>query len=265
MKSNGEPLDFIPAWPLNGTVEVTEPIMMPLINKELALYNKMSRRNHLLYGAATYTPVIVADMTDEQFDAIVAGGLGTWIKLPPDSTATVLETPTSALQDMEKAIASGIEEMAKLGIRMLSPETAQSGVALELRNASQNAQLGSLNGKVSDTMSQIVAFMLNWRYDTDYKAADVKFTLSEDFDKTPLGADWLRLATEWYEGGKVPRSVWLHLLRKNELLPPDYDDEEGQKEITEDQDLLMAKQEREMEYAAELTAETAAVTTPVKK
>jgi len=262
--ANGEPISFIPAWPLNGSIPVQEPVLMPIINKEIALYNKMSRRNHLLYGAATYTPVISADMTDDAFDAIVEGGLGTWIKLPLEGKASVLETPTAALADMDRAIAAAIEEMARLGIRMLTPETDQSGVALHLRNAAQTAQLGSLNSRISSVMSQVVAFMINWRYDLEISSTDVKFTLSEDFNQTPLGTDWLRLATEWYESGRIPRSVWVQILKNNDMLPPEYDDEQGQKEIAEDQDLLMAKQEREMIYAAELSAELAATTQGVE-
>jgi hypothetical protein len=122
--------------------------------------------------------------------------------------------------------------MAKLGIRMLTPETDQSGVALQLRNAAQTAQLGSLNSKVSNTITQVITFMLAWRYDVEIAMKDVEFSLSADFNPTPLGEDWLRLATEWYQQGLIPRSIWLTLLKHNDIVAPDYDDEEGQAEIT---------------------------------
>ena len=77
---NGERLTFIPAYPLNGSIDLEEPVLMALIDKEIALYNKISRRNHLLYGAATYTPIISSDMSKEKFDEIVGAGLGSWIK-----------------------------------------------------------------------------------------------------------------------------------------------------------------------------------------
>ena len=232
--ANGERLTMIPAWPLNGSIDAVEPMLSPIIDKELSLYNKLSRRNHLLYGASTYTPVIISDMSDDDFQNIVDSGLGTWIRLRQGDDAKVLETPTAALQDMDRAIAATIEEMAKLGIRMLTPETAQSGVALEIRNAAQTAQLGTLNTKVSAILSQVIAFMINWRYNTELKIYDIKFSLSADFNPTPLGADWLRLTTEWYQQGLIPRSVWLMILKQNDILPPDYDDESGKVEITED-------------------------------
>lgn len=250
---NGAPLKFIPAWPLNGSIEGVEPILSPIIDKEVALYNKISRRNHLLYGAATYTPIISSDMSDESFQDIVSAGLGSWIKLDAGGKADVLRTPTEALQDMDRAIAASIEEMARLGIRMLSPESDQSGVALQIRNAAQTAQLGTLNSKVTGTMCQIIAFMLNWRYNLQLKPSDIKFSLSADFNPMPAGADWLRLATEWYQQGLIPRSVWLAMLKHNDLIAPDYNDEEGRQEITEDMDLLVQKENPE--YAKQLSSQ----------
>jgi hypothetical protein len=231
---HGERMTEIPAWPLNGSLTPMQPLLSAVVDKEVSLYNKISRRNHLLYGAATYTPIISSDLTDEEFDDIVEAGLGSWIRLRQGDSASILDTPTAALSDMDRAITGSIEEIAKLGVRMLSPENIQSGVALEIRNAAQTAQLGVLSNKISFTMSSIIAFMLKWAYDVELTATDVKFTLSTDFDPVPLGADWLRLATEWYEKGLIPRSLWLQMLKSNDMVDPTYDDEEGVAEINSD-------------------------------
>jgi hypothetical protein len=251
---NGNSINFIPAWPLNGTIDCIEPVLTPLIDKEVALYNKVSRRNHLLYGAATYTPIVAADMTEEDFDAIVSSGLGSWIKLPMGGTVTALETPTAALADMDRSIAAAIEEMAKLGIRMLSPEMAQSGIALELRNAAQTAQLGSLNLKISNIIKQVLIFMIRWKYDIELKNSDITFTLSSDFTEVPLMSDWMTLATDWYQQGLIPRSIWVSLLKRNEILPQDYDDKQGQTEITED-GLLQTERRMDLTYGEQVFAQ----------
>lgn len=240
--ARGERLTEIPAWPLNGLIDPIEPFIAPFVDKEIALYNKVSRRNHLLYGASTYTPVISSDIGDEDFQAIVNSGLGTWLHLRQGDTASVLETPTDALQDMDRAIAASVEEMAKMGIRMLTAETNQSGVALDLRNASQNAQLGTLNIKVSNTIRQVFKFMIWWRYGIRVPIDQIQFQLSSDFNPTPLGADWLRLATEWYQQNLIPRSVWLHILKQNDMLDADYDDDTGKQEMTDDLDMQLSKQ-----------------------
>lgn len=232
---NDKPLDFIPAWPLNGSVDVVAPLMTPLIDKEVALYNKLSRRNHLLYGASTYTPYIADDMADEDFKAISNAGLGRWIHLSREGSCGVLSTPTEALSDLQTAIEGNIDEMAKLGVRMLTPETAQSGVALDIRNASQTAKLGALNNRASATIRAVITFMLNWRYDLDMEVADVKFSMSPDFAPAAIGETWLKLVTQWYQDKLIPRSVFLNVLSQNDILPQDYDDKEALKEINEDE------------------------------
>lgn len=236
----GERLKMIPAWPLNGQISGTEPVLTALVDKEVALYNKISRRNHLLYSATTYTPVVSTDMTDDEFQKLVDSGLGTWLRLRPGETATVLETPTAALADMDRAIAANIEEMAKMGIRMLTPEVSQSGVALDIRNAAQNAQLGTLNTRVSNTMKQVLAFMIYWRSGEQLKYSDVSFEMSSDLNPMPVGEGWLRLATEWYQAGLIPRSAWIVMLKQNDMLTADYDDEIGKQEITADSEAVMA-------------------------
>ena len=230
----GERLTRIPAWPLNGQYEPVEPVLMPLIDREVSLYNKVSRRNHLLYGAATYTPVVQSDMTDEEFEDIVNAGLGSWLRVRKDESITVLETPTAALADMEKAIATTVEEMAKMGIRMLSPEQAASGVALEIRNASQTAQLGTLNAKVSNTLREVISFMLNWKYNTDYKSSDVEFEMSSDFAPMVGGEGAMRLVSDWYQSGIISRSTFVNIAKYNDFLPADYSDEEAIEEIQTD-------------------------------
>jgi len=231
----GVRLNRIPAWPLNGHIDPVEPILMPLIDREISLYNKVSRRNHLLYGAATYTPIVHSDMTDEEFDNIVSAGLGTWLRVRKDEQISVLETPTAALSDMDRAIDNTVNEMAKMGIRMLSPEQAASGVALEIRNASQTAQLGTLNAKVSGTLKEVIAFMINWKYGTDFGGNDIDFQLSSDFSPMVGGEAAMRLVSDWYQSGIIGRSTFVNIAKYNDFLPADYDDLEAIEEIKTDQ------------------------------
>jgi hypothetical protein len=234
-KIRGKPLRRLPIFFANGESALEEPLLSPLIDREIALYNKVSRRNHLLYGASTYTPVIFSNMAPEDFERVVGGGLGSWILLGQEDKTEILATPTEALADMERAIESAVAEMSRMGIRMLAPEgSGDSGVALEIRNAPQTAQLGVLNVKLSHTFRDIINLMLEWRYSDTLKFDETEFTLSTDFDPSPLGVDWLKLVTEWYQARIIPRSTFIKIAKHHDILPTDYDDEEGIKEISED-------------------------------
>jgi len=230
----GKPMKKLPIFPLNGETHLETPMLTPIIDREVALYNKVSRRNHLLYGAATYTPVIFSDMSDEDFNEIVNRGLGTFIKLGVDDKIDVLKPPTDALSDMDRAIDASVMEMAKMGIRLLSPEGQESGVALEIRNSSQTAQLGVLNTKISSTMREIIKLMLEWKYGPELDLEEVEFTMSSDFNSSPVGPEWLKLVWEWYSARAIPRSVFIRFLQQHDIIPGDYDDEEAIAEIGQD-------------------------------
>jgi len=230
----GEPFYSLPIFPVNGQLQINTPMLTPIIDREIALYNKMSRRNHLLLGAATYTPVIFSSMSNEDFKKVVEAGLGSWLKLGTEDKIDVFKTPTEALADMDRAISSSVDEMARMGIRMLAPEGDSSGIALEIRNSSLTAQLSSLNAKVSTVMAEVIKIMLRWRYGKDLDVETLSFNLSSDFNPAPLGSEWARLATEWYQARLIPRSVWLSIAKHHDIIPADYDDEKGQEEIGQD-------------------------------
>jgi hypothetical protein len=248
---NGKRMDYIPFYPLNGSVETVDPLMTAIVNREIALYNKISRRNHLLYLSATYTPVVKSDsLTEAEKDDLVKQGLGTWLFVNKDDTVETLQTPTNALKDMEEAIKGGYDELTRIGVKMLSLEpnnSDQSGVALSLRNAAQNAALASLNAKISESMKKIIKHMVNWRYDVNITEQDIRFNLSSDFNASPRGSDWMRLITEWYQNGLIPRSTFLEVAKNNDAIPTDYDDTKGNNEISQDDRIISPREQYEQE------------------
>lgn len=167
-----------------------------------------------------------------------------------DDTVETLSTPTDALKDMEEAIKNSYDELTRIGVKMLSLEpnnSDQSGVALSLRNASQNAALASLNAKVSESMKKIIKHMVNWRYDINISETDIRFNLSSDFNPSPRGPDWMRLITEWYQNGLIPRSTFIEIAKHNDALPTDYDDTSGQNEISQDDRIISPREQYEKE------------------
>lgn len=171
---------------------------------------------------------------EEDFAKIVNSGLGSWIKLGANDKIDVFKTPTEALADMDRAIAASVEEMAKMGVRMLAPDGDASGVSLEIRNSSLTAQLGVLNSKISTTIGEVIKLLLRWRYGKDLAVEEVDFKLSSDFNPAPLGSEWARLATEWYQARLIPRSVWLSIAKHHDIIPSDYNDVDGVAEIGQD-------------------------------
>ena len=78
-----------------------------------------------MFGACTYTPVLhSSSIDDSEFIKIIERGLGSWIKIDADDRIDVLQTPTAALADMSEAIRQNVDEMTRMGLRILSPDPA---------------------------------------------------------------------------------------------------------------------------------------------
>lgn len=250
----GERMDFIPFVPLNGSVEVIDPMFTPIVDREIALYNKISRRNHLLYLSATYTPVVRSDnLTEMQKDAIANQGLGTWIFLQKDDAIETLSTPTNALTDMDRTIKDGYDELTRIGVKMLSlePNNADSsGIALQIRNASQNAQIATLNAKVSEAMKRIIHIMIRWKYNINISESEIRFNLSSDFNRISTNSETIRIISEWYQGGIIPRSLFIEIMKNNDLLPSDYSDAQAMNEIESDPLIMSPAQSAQNEVNA---------------
>ena len=58
-----------------------------------------------------------------------------------------------------------------------------------------------------------------------------------------LGAGYLRLITEWYQAGLIPRATFLEIAKQNDIIPNNYDDKEATSSIEED-DLIVPVREQ---------------------
>ena len=218
---NGERIDFIPIFPLNGYIEPIEPMLSSLVNTELGLYNRIGRRNHLLYGSASYTPVILATaLQEEDKTNIRQTGLGDYWFLNSEDDVKIVTAPSEALTALGEAIMETVTIMARLGVRILSNDenADQSGVALDIRNSYQAATLSALSKRINHQMRRIITLMINWRYDIDLNENDVVFELSSDFNNREIQIEWFRILMELNSREIVSHEVLERVLKDNEIL-----------------------------------------------
>ena len=53
------------------------------------------------------------------------------------------------------------------------------------------------------------------------------FRMSADFNASPLGVEWARLVTEWYQDRIIPRSEFVRIVKQQDVLSSDYDDQQA--------------------------------------
>ena len=244
--ADGARLREIPLFPLNGLYDPLQPVFETFCNREIHLYNKQSRKNHLLYGTATHT--LVVRTNDKDVAAELANlALGAYIRVDEEGAVDWLQLDPTALDAWDAEIQSVIGQLAKMGVRMLAKEMDESGVAIELRNAGQTSQLAALSRAISQMLQRIFTFMAAWRYGSE--VGPVKASLSPDLTSSGLGADEMRLVTEWYMGAAVKRETWISMAKANDFLPADYDDSDAAEKIRGDtvlQDILDREKEMKM-------------------
>ena len=80
-----------------------------------------------------------------------------------------------------------------------------------------------------------------------YSLWNIRFNLSSDFNASPRGSDWMRLITEWYQNGLIPRSTFLEVAKNNDAIPTDYDDTKGNDEISQDNRIISPREQYEQE------------------
>ena len=221
----GKPLMMIPVFPLSGSAGLSTPFIQNFADAEVGHYNANSRRNHLLYGSASYTPVVSADLTEEDTKAIEDAGIGGIWFLPKEASATALSTPTDALKDLEKAIETEKDNMAKLGSRALAREvgTRESGTALDIRNSTASATLASASRRLASNIRQVITFMVNWQYKLEIDDNDVKFTLSTNFVRNSAGEGAVMTAFEFWKAGIISKETLTRVAADNDFLPADFD------------------------------------------
>lgn len=57
----------------------------------------------------------------------------------------------------------------------------------------------------------------------------------------------MRLITEWYQNGLIPRSTFLEVAKNNDAIPTDYDDTKGNDEISNDDKIVSPREQYQQE------------------
>jgi hypothetical protein len=60
----------------------------------------------------------------------------------------------------------------------------------------------------------------------------------------------MRLITEWYQGGLIPRSTFIEIAKNNDALPTDYDDVAGEDEISNDARIVSPREQFQAELSS---------------
>lgn len=256
---NGVALDFIPFQPLNPTTltwAIEKPVLLDLVNANLALYTVMADRRHGAHFCALPTPWVTG--VPSTVKALKIGGAAAWI-LEKDGQAGMLEMTGKGLESLKELIEDLKHEMAVLGSRVLEeePATQETATAVELRQSGGTATLKRMALTASAAFTRVMQWV-SWWAGASATPTDEKVTvqLNRDFLAATIDPRLLTEMTKALQEGAISKETYYAFLERGELTIPSRTFEEEQKAIDAEREEAQGRADAAMADAqARLAAE----------
>lgn len=215
----GQPLQEIPFYFVGGT-KVRKPIMLDMVDTNIAHYRNSADYEHGLHFTALPTPVITGINTMEGEEEFRIGSLTAWVLQQPDAKAFFLEFEGKGLDSIKEALKDKEFRMAVLGARMLSDEKRASEAegTVALRTAGERSILYNIASDVSDAIRKALRIMAVW---AGQDATTLSYALNVDYGMSKLTHQQLTaLISAWQKNSITGRTLFENLQR-GDIISPD--------------------------------------------
>lgn len=230
----GKPLDEIPFILVTPKAKATDPVKGPLDDVCLLnvhLYHAQAdAQNSRFYSSAPILTILGAEQTDLTISP------GTVLFFPNHTKEEPVEIgfrefSGAGQTTLENAVATGKDEMAKLGSNILASEksAAEAAETHAIRRSSENSVLSGLARSVSRDIEEALNLVAWWAGQADKKA--VKFALNTDFVPSPMTAEERKATLAEYLSGAISWETFIALYMDGEVLPESFDIEEERQKI----------------------------------
>lgn len=230
----GEPLTAIPFFFVGDTPDVEKSPLLDLAELSVAYYRKHCDLSYGLHLAALPTPYIIG-ATEEESDAIDSIGPGTiWKISNPNAKVGYAEVRGEGFAAIREDLRSIEDQMISLGARILAQRgdhSPESGVALSIRSASENAVLVDTVRDIEAAFGK--ALRLVERF---YGVADgsVGLRMNTDFVASRLSAQEIGELTKAFVAGAISFDTLMDNLRRGEIVAQDRSTEDERELIEQD-------------------------------
>jgi hypothetical protein len=236
----GAKLTEIPFYfigPDGSTNELSEPVLIDLIDLNLAHYRVSSDYEHGCHMTGLPTPVITG--VNPKYDAAgnpiqenwYIGSTAAWV-LPAGATAEFLEFTGQGLSALEKNLEKKEAQMAAIGARMLTPEKAgvEAEGTLALRHAGEHSILAAIAVAVSEGLTKALKTFADW---AGYASDKIKFEINRDFMPLMLSPQMLTTLLATVQAGRMSHEAFFDLLKRGDLHEAETTFEDEQARIDE--------------------------------
>lgn len=226
-KMNGQFMTEIP-FTFVGGVDIRKPLLIDLVDTNLAHYRNSADYEHGLHFTGLPTPY-VAGVTLGDGQSLTIGSKTAWVFSDPSANAGYLEFKGDGLKTLAEALKQKEHRMSVLGARMLADEkrTSETTSTVELRTAGERSILAATAYDVSDAIRKSLDYMSMWVNGT----ANNKYTLNVDFGVHRMEYNMLNSLVSAVQSDMMPMRVFFDNLQRGEIVSPDITFEEYENEI----------------------------------
>ena len=183
---------------LSGSWDYTKPVCSDIAEAECQVINLSCRHNHIMNGSATITPIISADsMLEDEIEALVKNGLGSWMVLSGDSSISMLEYPSDGSSALSQAIKDAKQTMVALGVSSLSSTTlsrADSSESVVQLNAQQKHLVSSIVRNLTLALTKLANVYAKATYGIqDTTSLDIKVSIKSLLDVRSIQSNLLQV------------------------------------------------------------------------
>lgn len=220
----GAPLDFLPFVLLgpNGLDSaVALPVLLDLVNVNLAQYRNAADYEHGLHYTGAPTPVVTgAPQSDEP---LRIGSSTAWL-LPQGADAKFLEFRGEGLGALKTAIEDKKAAMAALGARLLDADTsggAETAEAVRLRYSGEHARLRTLAESAGLAFSALLRWHAWWATGVEQvDPATAGATLTTEFVETHLSPEERKVLLMEWQAGAISHETYYAALTRGKVTRP---------------------------------------------
>ena len=200
-----------------------KPTLLDLVVVNLGHYRNGADHEHGLHFTALPQPWV----SGFKFDGPLFIGSGVaWVTEEPNASAGYLEFSGQGLGAIKEEMRDKEKRMASMGARLLESQGPESGAeateTVQLRQAGEMSVLARISIAVSMGLSSTLKFLQRFRGQSE----EVGIVLNQDFGVTGLPPAMLNSLMEQVIGGLMSWDTYVFNLRRGELYPDNWDQEQ---------------------------------------
>lgn len=198
----------------------------------LRVYRRDSELDKSLFDGAVAL-FVATGAQPEELEAFVKSSSNGLCISNPEARVSYVEPEGRSFDALRQAIADDERAIREIALRQVRPDSrvGESAEAKKLDNTQLNSQLARFSQAVEAGEKECWRLAAKWLGVAD---ADPKVEYSRDFDEEEISGDLLRAFSELRRNGDISRDTLFDLLKRWEVLPPEFDPKEEEAKLEDE-------------------------------